>query len=156
MVKDIGHLCKYNRPKQSTPTLKKSILSSSAAYTVSASNLTGTSISSHLVNKDITKDQNRNNTSNTNNIHSCVTARKQKYSVQAMTPWNTTLPIAPVEFHKTKQLPLAGKEYLCFQINRISSHATQCVKSLILNKAIESILYIDKFEKQYVVIESIL
>ena len=55
MVKDIGHLCKYNRPKQSTPTLKKSILSSSAAYTVSASNLTGTSISSHLVNKDITK-----------------------------------------------------------------------------------------------------
>ena len=68
-----------------------------------------------------------------------------------LTPLNTTLTIAPVELQKTKQLPLAGKEYLCFQINSKSSHAFQCVKSRIMNKAIYYILYIDIFEQQFVV-----
>ena len=53
--------------------------------------------------------------------------------------------------HKTKQLTLTGKEYLCFQINKQSSHADQCVKSRILNKAIDYILSIDTFEQQCVV-----
>ena len=59
------------------------------------------------------------------------------------------LPIAPVELHKSKQLPPSGKEYLCFQINSKSPHAAQCVKSQILNKAIDYILYIDTFEQQF-------
>ena len=60
---------------------------------------------------------------------------KNNYSVQAtstitgLTPLNNALPIAPVELHKTKQLPPDGKEYLCFHINGRSSHAAQCVKS---------------------------
>ena len=114
VVKDIGCLYKYNRPKQSTPTFKKPVLSSSADHSSSASNSTGTSISSQLDNKDITTNQNKNNTSNTDDIHSCVTP-KNNYSVQAtstttcLTPSNTTLSIAPVELHRTKQLPLAGK-----------------------------------------------
>ena len=82
MVKDIGRLYKYNQPKQSTPTLKKPVLSSSADHASSASNSTGTSILSQLDNKDITTDQNKNNTSNTDDIHSCVT-RQNNYSVQA-------------------------------------------------------------------------
>ena len=69
-----------------------------------------------------------------------------------MTPLNTTLPIAPVELHKTKKLPPPGKEYLCFHINRRSSHAAQCVKLRILNKAIDYILYIDTFEQQCILI----
>ena len=77
MVKDIGRLYKYNRPKQSTPTFKKPVLSYSAAHASSASNLTGTSISSQLDNKDITTNQNKNNTSNTDDIHSCVIPRKK-------------------------------------------------------------------------------
>ena len=80
----------------------------------------------------------------------CNTTKKN--SVQAtstppnLTPLNTTIPIIPVELNKAKQLPPAGKEYLCFQINSISPHATQCVTSRILNKSIDSILSIDKFE----------
>ena len=115
MVKDIGCLYKYNRPTQSTPTFKKLVLYSSADNVSSASNSTGTSISSQFDNKYITTNQNKNNISNTNDIHSCVTPRKKHYSVQdtstttRLTPLNTTLHIAPVELHKTKKLPQAGK-----------------------------------------------
>ena len=54
MFKDSGRLYKYNRPKQSTPTFNKPILSSSADHAPSASNSTGTSILSQLDNKYIT------------------------------------------------------------------------------------------------------
>ena len=63
----------------------------------------------------------------------CNTTKKN-YGEQAtstppyLTPLNTTLHIAPVELHKTKQLPPSGKEYLCFQINSKPPHAAQCVK----------------------------
>ena len=67
---------KNNRMKILTPTLKKPVLSSSASYTPSASNSTRTYISSQLDNKDITKNQNKNNISNTDDIHSYVTPRK--------------------------------------------------------------------------------
>ena len=69
MVKDTGCVYKYKRPKQSTPTLKKPVLSYSAAHASSASNSTGTSILSQLDNKDITIYQNKNNTSNADGIH---------------------------------------------------------------------------------------
>ena len=45
---------------------------------------------------------------------------------------------------------------MCFQINSKSPHAAQCVKSRILNKAIDSILSIDTFEQQCVVIKGML
>ena len=115
MVKEIGRSFKYNQSKISTPTLKKPVLSSSAAHTLYASNLTGTSISSQLDNKDITKNLNKNNTSNTDDIHSFLTSQKQNCSVQdtstppLLTPLNTTLPIAHIELHTTKQLTPAGK-----------------------------------------------
>ena len=87
---------------------------------------------------------------------------EKNYSVRAtstphlMTLLNTTLPIAPFELHtKIKLLPV-GKEYLCFQINSKFMHSSQCVKSSILNKEIDSILYIDRFEKICVVIKSML
>ena len=125
---------KYNRSKISTPTLKKPVLSSSAAHTLSAINLTLTFISSHLDNEDITAIQNKKDTSNTYDIHSCVTPGVNNYSVQAtstpphLTLLNTTLPIASVELHTTTKLSPVGKEYLCFQINSKSPHAAQCVK----------------------------
>ena len=115
MGKEIGRLCKNNRSKISTPTLKIPVLSFSDAHASSASNLKATSISSQLDNKDITTNQNRNNTSNTDDIHSCVTPQKQNYSVKdtstttCLTPLNTTLPILPIELHTTKKLTLAGK-----------------------------------------------
>ena len=137
--------------KPSTPKIKRPVLSSSAAHTSSTSNSKRTSISSQLDNEDITINKNKNSTSNIYDIHSCVTPRKQNYSVQAtskttiLTTLNATIPIAPVELHTTKKLPPAGKEYLCFQIHGRSSHAAQCVKSQIMNKAIDYILSIETF-----------
>ena len=111
MGKEIGRYSKYNRSKISTPTLKKIVLSYSSAHTSSASNLTRTLLSSHLDTKDSTANKNKNNTSNTDDIHSCVTPRKHNYSVHAtytppsLTLLNATLPIAPVELHTTTKLP---------------------------------------------------
>ena len=68
----------------------------------------------------------------------------------------TTLPLAPIELTKTTELPPVGKEYLCFQVNRKSPHADQFVKSRVLNKFIDSIIYIDIFEQQCVVIKCML
>ena len=102
MVKDIGHSFKYNRSKISTPTLRETVLLSSAAHASSANNSTRTSISYQLDNKLINTNQNKNNTSNTYDIHSCVTPGGGKYIVQdtstptRLTPLNTTLPISPV------------------------------------------------------------
>ena len=124
--------------------------------------MTQTSISSQLDNKDNFNNQNKNNTSNTDDIHSCLTPRKQNYSVQdtstppSLTPLNTTLPIAHVELHTTTKLSPVGKEYLCFHVNSKYPHADQCVKSRVLNKAIDYILFIDTFEQQCVVIKCML
>ena len=115
MGKDIGCSYKDNRSKTSTPTLKKPVLSSSATHTSSASNSTQTSISSQFENKDSITNKNKKNTSNKDDIHLFVTPQRKKYIVQAtstppfLTPLKTTLSIAPVELHKTKQLPPAGK-----------------------------------------------
>ena len=81
MGMEIGLSFKYNRSKISTPKIKKPVLSSSAAHIFYASNLTRTSISSQLDNKDSTTNQNKNKTSNKDDIHSCATPRKQNYSV---------------------------------------------------------------------------
>ena len=45
---------------------------------------------------------------------------------------------------------------MCFQVKIKSFHADQCVKSRILNKAIDSILSIDTFEQHFGVIKYML
>ena len=109
-----------NISKLSTPILRKSVLLSSASHKSSASSSTRTSISSQLDNKFITTNQNKNNTSNTYDIHSCVTPRKQNYSVQdtykttRLTPLNATLYLTSVKLHTTTKLPLTGKNIFVF------------------------------------------
>ena len=71
-------------------------------------------------------------------------------------PLNATLPIPSVKLNTTTELPPAGKEYLCFQIDGKYSQAAKCVKSRITNKVINSIYYIYKFEQQYVVLKCML
>ena len=85
-----------------------------------------------------------------------ITAFRPHVNPLCLTSLNTTLHIAPVELQKTKQSHLAGKEYLCFQINSKSTYAAQSVKSRILNKAIDYILSIDTFKQQCVLIKCIL
>ena len=69
MGKEIGRSFKYKLSELSTSTLKKPVLSSSDSHASSASNSTRTSISSQINNKDITTNQNKNNISNTHDIH---------------------------------------------------------------------------------------
>ena len=64
--------------------------------------------------------------------------------------------IASFHLQTTNKLPPDGKEYWCFQINGKSSHAAQCFKSRIIDKAADYILYIDTFEQQYIVIKGVL
>ena len=151
MGKDIGRYFKYNRSKISTTTLKKPVLSSSGHHASYTTTLTRTIISYQLENEDITSIQNTSYISNTDDIHSCVTPQKQNISAQTtsippcLTPLITTLPLAAVESPKPTELPPVGKEYFCFQVNSKYPHAAQCVKSRVLNKAIDSILSINTF-----------
>ena len=106
MGKEISHSYNYDRSKICTPTLKKHVLSCSAAHTSYTNNLTRTITSYQVENEDSTEIQNNKDTSKTDNIHSCVTPLKQNYSVQVtdtspnLTPLNTTLPIASDELQK--------------------------------------------------------
>ena len=115
MGKEIGRSYKYNRSKISISTLKKPVLSSSENHTSYTTNSTPTIMSHQLQHKDSTSIQNTVNISNTYDIHSCVTPRKQNISFQAtstpprFTPLITTLPLLPVELPKTTHLPPLGK-----------------------------------------------
>ena len=139
--------------------MKKPVLSTSASHTSSASNLTQTSISYIIDNKDLTNNQKNNKISNTYDVYSCVTPQKQNYSVYSTptlthsTPLNATLPIASFKLNTTTEVPPADKEYLCFRNNGKSSHASQCVRSRIMNKSIYYIIPINTFEQQCVVIK---
>ena len=119
-------------------------------------------MSHQLQHKDSTSIQNTVNTSNTDDIHSCITPWNHNISVKDidtpshLTPLITTLPLLPVELPKKTHLPLPGKEYFCLQVDNKSSHAAQCFKSRVLNKVIDSILSINTFEKQCVVIKCML
>ena len=120
MGKDIGFSLKYNQPKISSPILKKLVLLSSANNTSYTNNSTPIFLPHQVQHKESTSIQNKVNISNTYDIHSCVTPRKQNISVQAittppcLTPLITTLPLLIVELPKTTLLPPLGKEYLCF------------------------------------------
>ena len=71
-------------------------------------------------------------------------------------PLNATLPIPYVKLNTTTELPPAGKEYLCFQINGKYSQAEKCVKYRIMTNIINFILSIDTFKQQHVVIKGML
>ena len=115
MGKEIGHSYKCYRSKISNPTLKKPVLSSSVNHSSYTTNWTPTIMSHQLQHKDSTSIQNAVNISNTDDIHSWVTPRKQNISVQAtstppsLTQLITNLPIAPFELTKATELHLVGK-----------------------------------------------
>ena len=81
----------------------KPVLSSPENHTSYTTNSTPTIMSYQLQHKDSTSIKNTVVISNTDDIHSCVTPRKQNISVQAtstpprLTQFITTLPLLPVE-----------------------------------------------------------
>ena len=56
-----------------------------------------------------------------------------------------------LNLHTRTILPRVGKEYMCFQKDGKTAQSARCIKSRIINKVIDYVLYIDKFEQQYVV-----
>ena len=146
-----GRFYKHNRSKLLTPRFKKPVLLSSAFHTSSACNSTQTSISSILDHKHITNNQNKNNISNTDDSQYYVTPKIKSTSTPThLKPLSNTLPIPFVKLHTTTKLPTAGREYFCFQINGKYSQAAKYIKSRIITKVINYILYIDTFEQQRV------
>ena len=111
MGKEIGRSYKYKRPKSSSPTLKKHVLSSTANHTscITVSNQPVTS--QPCQHQGTAPNQDKVNISNTDDIHSCETPKSHNISVQAtstpprLTPLITTLPILPIEVPKTTLLP---------------------------------------------------
>ena len=61
-----------------------------------------------------------------------------------------------LNLHKTTILPPVGKEYMCFQNDGKTSQAARCIKSNMMTKLIDSVLLIDTFEQQYVVLKGML
>ena len=111
MGKGIGRFYKHNRPKSSSTTLKKSVLSSSANHT-SCITISNPPITSHpRQHKGSASNQDKVDISNTDDIHSCVTPKRHNISVQAtstpprLTTLITTLPLLPVELPRTTQSP---------------------------------------------------
>ena len=92
------------------------------SHTSSASNYLQTYLFSRIDNKLITTNQNKNNISNTDAIHSYVTPKKQNYSVQAtstpthLTPLNATPHITSVKFHTTTKYPLLVNNICVFRL----------------------------------------
>ena len=101
MGQEIGCSYKVYRSKIFNPTLKKPVLSCSANHTSYTNNSTPTILSYQLQHKDSTSIQKTVDSSNTDDINSCVIPRKQNISVQAtstpprLTPLINTLPILP-------------------------------------------------------------
>ena len=81
MGKEIGRSFEYKRPKSSSPTLKKPVLSSTSNHT-SCITISNPSITSHLrQHKGSAPNQDKLNNSNTDDIHSCVTPKRYNISV---------------------------------------------------------------------------
>ena len=83
MGKEIGRSFKYKRPKSSSPTLKKPVLSSTANHTscITVSNKLVTS--QPFQHKGSAPNQDKINISNTDDIHSCETPKSHNISVPA-------------------------------------------------------------------------
>ena len=95
-------------------------------------------------------------------MQSCETARKQNYSILTISTLNhhtqhiaTTSSII-LNFNTPTILPPFGKEYMCSQKDGKTTQATRCIKSRIMTKVIDSVLLIDTFEQQCVVLKLML
>ena len=55
--------------------------------------------------------------------------------------------------HRTVKLPPEGEEYMCFRIDGKSAQDFKCVKSRITTKVIDCVLFVNTFEKKYVVLK---
>ena len=64
--------------------------------------------------------------------------------------------VSLLNLHTTTKLPPVGKEYMCFRNCGKNAQATKCIKSRINNKVVDSVLRIDTFEQQFVLLKDML
>ena len=88
--------------------------------------------------------------------------QKKIYSIPTIsTPTHYSQRIATtsssiLNFNTPTILPQVGKEYMCFMKGCKSDKAARCIKSRIMTKVIDSVLSIDTFEQQCVVLKDML
>ena len=67
-----------------------------------------------------------------------------------------SIPSSRLNFNTPTVLPPVGEEYMCFMKEGKSDQAARCIKSRIITKVIVSVLSIDTFEQQCVVLKGML
>ena len=167
--KYIGQIYKHNPYQISNSSFKAPVCSSSDYQTSSSIKLTTTYVSSVRYKKQNNSVlcsqysiQNDVSITNNNDMQSYDKAKKQKYSIPTTsTPNHHAQCIANtsacmLNLHTTTGLPPVGKEYMCFQKDDKSDQAARCIKSRIVTKVIDYVLFIDTFEQQCVVLKDML
>ena len=102
------------------------------------------------------------NLKNNDDLHSCETPIKKNYSIQTTSTKNhyaqhiSALSVILLHLNTPTNLPPVGLKKMCFHIDDKYAHAAKCVKSRILTKVVDCVLFIGKFEQQCVVLKGIL
>ena len=55
----------------------------------------------------------------------------------------------------SQKIPPSGNEYIFFQTDRETVHVSQCTKSRLFTKLIESIIGIESFQQQFVILKGL-
>ena len=88
--------------------------------------------------------------------------KKQNYSIPTIsTPYHYSQRIATtfssiLIFHIPIIITSVSKEYICFLKEGKTDQATRCIESRIITNVIDSVLSIDTFEQQFVVLKGML
>ena len=87
-----------------------------------------------------------------NNAHSTPTISTPSHHTQRIATTSSSI----LNSNTPTILPTVGKEYICFQKDGKTAQSARCIKSRITNKVIGSVISIDTFEQQYVVLKFML
>ena len=168
MSKDIGQIYKHSQSQILTSSFKVPVSSSSETQKSSAIKFKATSVASitykHQNNSIFCSQKTTQNDAtikNNDDMDYCET-QKTKFNISTIsTPNHYSRRISSTSSSISTSniptlLPLVGKEYMCFMKEDKSDQAARCIKSRTMTKVIDSVLSIDTFEQQCVVLKGML
>ena len=85
-------------------------------------------------------------------IYTIPTTSTTNHHAQHISPTSVIL----LSLYTTKKLPTVDKEYMCFRNDGKTAQVAKCVKSKIMNRVIDYVLYIGTFEQKCVVLKGML
>ena len=94
--------------------------------------------------------------------YSTLKDKEKNYSIPTTSTPNhhaqriPSTPASLLNLQPTTKLPPVVKEYMCFQNDCTTSQTAKCIKSRKMNSLIDSVLSIDTFEHQCVVLKGML